>query len=140
MQVQEVMTHTPGCLTADTTLVEAYAWLMAEGVRGAPVLDEEGGELIGVVSTSDLLAALASVLDPQGDVEAGALLEARDTLVRDLAEQPAVTCPASVELEEACRLMLKKRVRRLVVVTEGKVVGVLSATDVVYAYAREHQN
>lgn len=138
MIVQDVMTQTPGCLEAGTSLTEAYAWLMAEGVRGAPVL-APNGNLLGVVSTSDLLAALAPVLDPQGEVDAETLLELRDTTLSDLIEQRPVTCPASEGLGEACRRMLRARVRRLVVVDGEKVVGVLSATDVVYAYAREHE-
>ena len=44
-----------------------------------------------------------------------------------------------MELESACKLMLRNRVRRLVVRDGDAVVGVLSATDLVYAWAHEDE-
>lgn len=142
LHVRDVMTHTPRCLPQQYSLVEAYGWLMAEGVRGAPVLDPDG-KLAGVVSNSDLLMTLAPVLDPQGDVDAETLQELRNLPLAKLIEQRPVTCGADLTLHDACELMLRRRVRRLVVCDPdeqgGKVVGVLSAIDVVYAYARGHE-
>lgn len=135
LRVADLMTRTPTCLGSEVTLAEAYAWLLGEGIRGAPVTDPDG-DLVGVVSGSDMLAALAPVLDPEDDApDLETLAEIKATPLTDLIEQKAVTCAADLPIPEACKLMVQHRVRRLVVTEGDRVIGVLSASDIAWAVA-----
>jgi CBS domain-containing protein len=61
LNVEDVMTSNPLTLTQATGIEEAVARLNERGVRRAPVVDEQGN-LVGILSTDDLLPALAAEL------------------------------------------------------------------------------
>lgn len=61
LNVEDVMTSNPLTLAQTSGIEEAVARLSERGVRRAPVVDEEGN-LVGIVSTDDLLPALAAEL------------------------------------------------------------------------------
>ena len=131
--VSDVMTPNPSCLEGTLTLSQAYEWLQGEGVRGAPVIDEQG-KLIGVISNSDLLLTLAPVLDPEAEVDPETLTELKSTPLTQVMEgRRPVTCRAEDSLKQACGLMAKHKVRRLVVTRGDDIIGVLSAIDVLRA-------
>lgn len=80
-------------------------------IHAVPVVDTEGG-LVGIVSTTDLLA-----------VEKGG------TPVRQIMTEKVYTVPAYDDVAVAARVMRNRQVHRVVVTEEKKVVGVLSAFD-----------
>jgi len=51
--------------------------------------------------------------------------------VKDVASKPLVTIPPTADLSEAARVMGLKRIKRLVVVKDGRVSGIISETDIV---------
>lgn len=61
LQVGDVMSHDPLVIVAEESIENALVHLRARGVRRAPVVGSSG-ELIGVISTDDLLACLAREL------------------------------------------------------------------------------
>jgi CBS domain-containing protein len=61
LSVGEAYTPDPLCLTEDTGVAESLERMKARGVRRAPVVDA-AGQLVGIVSTDDLLAYLAEQL------------------------------------------------------------------------------
>lgn len=86
--------------------------------------------MIGVVSSTDLIAAQAETRSP------GArriLLE--ETAVRDIMTPRPLMIESTAELQEAARHMLYAEVRRLFVEENGVLVGVISHTDIVRAVA-----
>ncbi|MFH0922512.1 MAG: CBS domain-containing protein [Candidatus Micrarchaeota archaeon] len=54
-----------------------------------------------------------------------------DLKVKNVASKPLVTIAPTVDLSEAARLMGLKRIKRLVVVKDGRVSGIISETDIV---------
>lgn len=61
LHVEDCMTPDPLTLAEDTSIVDAMARLRARGVRRAPVVAADG-DLVGVVSTDDLLGIVAEQL------------------------------------------------------------------------------
>ncbi len=121
--VGAVMSGDVICVTADLGADELAALLVDRGFSGAPVVDGEGRP-IGVVSKTDLVR------------EAGAPACAT---VGDLMTPLAFTLPEHAPLARAVALMAEERVHRLPIVSDdGRVVGVLTAFDVVrwLAHAR----
>jgi CBS domain-containing protein len=109
------------------------------GVRHLPVVDPNG-ELVGIVTDRDLRHHL---FDPRVLKELGII--AMDTLlnavrVADVMSSPAVSVRAGDELIEAARLMLEDKVGSLPVVEGGRVVGIITETDLLREICRADQS
>jgi CBS domain-containing protein len=115
--IREVMTPGPETIQADRPVAEA-AKLMKETDAGMiPVMDESN--LLGTVTDRDIaLRIVAEGKDPQS------------TPVREIASTDIVTIEPDRDLDEALQLMAKHQVRRLPVVEDGRLVGVLAQADV----------
>jgi CBS domain-containing protein len=115
--VAEVMTPGVESTTSSQALRDA-AGIMREGDFGSmPVVDE--GRLVGVLTDRDIVVrGVAEGLDP--------------TVCRvgDVASRDPVTVTPDQDLDEAMELMAHHRVRRLPVVSDGRLVGVISQADV----------
>jgi CBS domain-containing protein len=103
-----------------TTPVEtALQVMIARDIRHMPVVD--GARCTGLVTEGDLLRGVAAERGPLG----------RTTLrVSDVAGR-AVTLPAGARLSDATVLMAREHVDAILVMTEGRVGGIVTATDVV---------
>lgn len=130
LMVADVMTLDPIVIRADASLEHAIELMRAADIRGLPVVDESG-ELVGVISQTDLVALADAPM-------MGRLLRAKPDGLRvgELMTHPAITVLLTERLAEAARLMVEHHVHRLVAVDEsGRAVGVLSAIDFVELYA-----
>jgi CBS domain-containing membrane protein len=128
-RVAEVMTKRVITLRSDATLAEALTYLATQHISGAAVTDNKQ-RLIGVVSQSDIMEAEAEIGDPK---RRGPFLE--DTLVKEIMSSPALTIAPEAELREAALAMEYGEVHRLFVVDAGRLIGVVSRSDVSRALA-----
>jgi CBS domain-containing protein len=116
--VRHVMTEAPKSLGPDRTVADA-AGLMEQYDVGVIPLADEGGALVGVVTDRDLvLRVLAKGRDP------------REVTLGDVATSNVTTITPDMNIAEARDLMSEHRVRRLPVVKDGRLVGILSLGDV----------
>ncbi len=122
LTVAEVMTRHLLLLPRETPLREAIALLASQHVSGAPVVDGKR-RMVGVVTSSDILQAEAE----------GADLDA--TTVKDIMTSPALTTGPHTDLREAALAMEYAEVHRLFVEEEGRLIGVVSLTDLNRALA-----
>jgi CBS domain-containing protein len=126
MKVRDLMQRDVQTIHPDATVAELVQTLADQHISGLPVT--EGGQLIGVVSSTDVLQAAAEKEDE----------EARDTLfehtlVREImSPNPHVITP-DADVREAARNMLYADVKRLFVLDDGELVGVISQTDIAHA-------
>jgi CBS domain-containing protein len=133
LTVGDVCTESPVVLSEELTVGEAYESLVGEGISGVPVTNAEG-DLIGVVSNSDVLVSLAPFLDSQEDSpDLTGLEELKRTPLSTFVQGPPITCQLNTSLKEACQLMTQERIHRLIVVAADEIVGLLSSVDVVRA-------
>jgi acetoin utilization protein AcuB len=130
MRVAEIM-HTDVQTIAADALIQEVVERLAEGhVTGLPVVDR-GRRLLGVVSTSDLLEAEAAAV---GTRDRDVLFE--NTEVSEIMTARPLTVTPETSVREAAQQMLYAEVHRLFVESEGKLVGVISQTDIVRAVAQ----
>jgi len=110
------------CVTIapDATLEEATTKLLARRVTALPVV--EGGRLVGLLSSTDLVGVLARAFSED---DATAFLDE----VRARMSSPARTISGGATLADAVRELARARVHRLVVTEGGAPDGVLSARD-----------
>jgi len=109
---------TPIVRTAQMTqsLIEAAALMRDDDVGSIPVVDN--GQLVGIVTDRDIVVR--------------AIAEQRDlarTTVDEIASHDPVTVGPDQDLNEALELMATYQVRRLPVVEDGRLVGMLAQAD-----------
>lgn len=115
--VRDVMTARPRCVAPDTPLSQVAELMATEDVGAIPILD--GEQLAGMVTDRDIVVrAIAKGKDPRG-------MPAREVSSREL-----VTVGPDHDLSDALQLMAQHQVRRLPVVDENRLVGVVSQADV----------
>lgn len=113
----------------DATIKETVSALATAHVSGLPVVDQEG-RMVGVISSSDIIAAEAAM-----DNEKGRTALFTQTSVRDVMGPRPYTIGPSAEVREAARHMHYAGVHRLFVTTEDRLLGVISTSDIVRAVA-----
>lgn len=141
--VKDVMTTQVVWVEEDTPFAAIAASLRDYRVSAFPVLNADG-EVIGVVSESDLLAkqALGGGEDRVPGMIGGILRQqqlakARAVTAADLMTSPAVTVVPDDTVEHAAKLMYLRRVKRLPVVDTGQhLLGIVSRADVLAVYGR----
>ena len=129
MKVSELMQTDVQTVRPDVVVNDAVVSLAESHITGLPVVDG-GGRLVGVISTTDILAAEEELEDQKARA---ALFEG--TLVQDLMTPRPRTIAPDATLKEAAQTMLHADVHRLFVVEHERVIGVLSTTDIVRAVA-----
>jgi CBS domain-containing protein len=125
--VGDVMTRGTIAVRDDVLLAEAAQLLDKHHISGVPVVDRDG-ELVGVLSQTDLLRA--RVIDHLWSVLPG-------LAVRHLMTTPAVVATEETTIDEAAALLEQKQIHRLVVVgSDGRTpVGILSVSDLIHEMA-----
>ncbi len=112
-RVRDAMIVDPPALEGSASAQEAGQLFLRPEVRN--VLVCESGRLTGIVTRKTLVReVVATGSDP------------RETLLRDIAEEPLFTIDADAELEEAFRELEDRDFERVPVVEDGRLVGVLS--------------
>ena len=144
MKVQEVMTPLAITISPDASVVDAASLMDQHRISGLPVVDS-GGKLVGMISDTDFLrrAELGTEIKRSkvGSVLAGPEAEA-DEYVKSharrvsemMTERPA-TVESNDELDVAIRLMERRQIRRVPVMKDGEIVGILSRANLVQALA-----
>jgi len=116
-KIREVMTPAPETIQADRPATEAAQKMKEADAGMIPVLSD--GSLLGTVTDRDIaLRVVAEGKDPQS------------TPVGEIASTDVVTVGPDADLDEALRMMAEHQVRRLPVVEDGQLVGVVAQADV----------
>jgi predicted transcriptional regulator len=119
------MTENPATISADATLAAAYDLMLEREVRRLPVIDRS--ELVGIITFGDLLRQVP-VTGEEADTETRLLLNAKH--VREICVSDPVTINPSATIQEAAERMLEYQVSGLPVVRNGKVVGMITESDI----------
>jgi CBS domain-containing protein len=122
-RVGSLMTNDPITIERDASAVEAEDLLKRYRVSGLPVV--ERGQLVGVISQTDLMVAHSSEM----------IAAHWDRMrVRHLMSAPAVTVHAGATVAGAARQLLLHHIHRLVVVDDdGRPIGVVTPLDLLQA-------
>ena len=107
----------------ETTLLENVAKIMAEKHIGSVIVTKQG-EPTGIFTERDLLTKFLA--------KDRSLVEE----VGNAASFPLITAPMGISVHDAAVTMTAKNIKRIPITKNGKLVGVVSARDLVEAYAR----
>jgi acetoin utilization protein AcuB len=132
MLVQDVMQRGVVVVSPETRLSEAMRLLQRRGIRHLPVLDQ--GKLVGIISDRDLKGAMLSAVLNRNDAETWAALDR--LTAADVMMRAVVTIAPMFPVEEAARLMVTKKISALPVTEDGRLIGIVTETDVLELFVR----
>jgi acetoin utilization protein AcuB len=131
MQVRDLMTQSLITVSPGTSVTEAKTMMSKDRIRHLLVTD--GGKLVGLVTDRDIRLNLASPATSLSVWELNYLL-ARLT-VGDVMTKSLITIAPDRDAGEAARMMLEHRIGALPVLEGTRLVGILTETDIVRAFA-----
>jgi acetoin utilization protein AcuB len=128
MRVSEIMSREVTTIGVPDSCHEAAARMYHAKIRHLPVVDA-GGRLVGIVTDRDLRHRLFApgVFSRIGTMPVEALLKA--VPVSEIMSAPVVAVSPTDDLERAARRMLEDKVGSLPVVEDGRVLGIITETD-----------
>jgi CBS domain-containing protein len=145
LKVRDVMSRSVISVHRGTPLKDVAGLLIDHRVSGVPVVDPDGA-VLGVVSEADLLIKEQGAEAIRHRRLARFVGESRESRVQlaklaaltagEAMTSPAVTIGSGSRISEAAALMTARKVNRLPVVDDGRLVGIVTRADLVRAYVR----
>lgn len=135
MRVSELMSRNVATIEDSESCHAAVNRMIQRKIRHLPVVDRQGA-LVGIVTDRDLRHHLFEprVFKEIGSVSVDALL--KTVPVREIMSAPVTTVGPTDPLETAARCMLEDKVGSLPVVEHGRVVGIVTETDLLRRICR----
>src|SRR5713101_7614817 len=115
--VRDAMTEDPRSIGASASVVEAARLMREEHIGSLPITDDE--KLVGMITDRDITTrVVAEAADP------------KMTSVGDVYSRDLISVEPDEDLEEALQLMARHQIRRLPVVENGRLVGIVAQADI----------
>ena len=131
MYVSDVMTTNVVTIPSSSSIADAKRIMTAHKVERLPVVDK--GKLVGIVTARRLDQVSPSKASSLTVWELSYLLE--KTTVKEIMEKNVVTVPTDMTVEEAVSVAQSNKVGSLVVLEDGRVVGIVTTNDFFYKIA-----
>ena len=140
--VEKIMKPDVYSLPPDATVVDAMKFFVEHGISGAPVVDAEG-RAVGFVSDGDIMRLLSmqsnSYMDPvvmimqmRADEETydEKLANLMKMNIRDIGTKGVIGIDLHTTLPQVCRILSKNHLKKVPVLHEGKIIGVINRSDI----------
>jgi CBS domain-containing protein len=139
MKVRDVMSEDVVTVGPQTSLKEVARLLTEWRISGAPVVGIDG-HVLGVVSESDILwkqePGRRRKLEWLRAIDDRSRLKCSAVNAGEAMTSPPVMIDQDAFVADAARLMLERSVKRLPVVSKGELVGIVTRSDLIRAFAR----
>lgn len=122
--IRDCMRRNPLTISSNANLVQAIETIVEYKLTGLTVTDADG-TAVGILSELDCIKAILAALYNDGDPE--------HALVRDAMSTELETCSPGDGIVEVAQAMLDTRQRRRPVLADGKLVGQVSSSNILWA-------
>ena len=148
MLARDLMSRDLVVVAPETPVSAVTEMLAARGISAVPVIDAEGSP-VGLVTEGDLIRRLAEA--PRGPLGwfldmfrnpeplVARFAKAHGATARDVMTAKLVTVPEDADAETIARLMEQHHIRRVPVLRDGKLAGIVSRADLLRAVLRDVQ-
>ena len=116
-ELKDIMTKKVMCIKKDTPILDAIRAMSQKNITGIPVVEDDM-TLLGIVSEQDVLRLLHT------------FQEENNKTVSDFMTQPAIHFDENESLMDVCQCLKDNSIRRVPVTSKGRVVGVISRSDI----------
>jgi CBS domain-containing protein len=143
MRVTDVMTRDVGTVTPESTLTELVRLLAGRHVSGAPVVNAER-QVVGIVTEGDLVRRYEIGTDRKrrswlqgffdtSQAHARDFVRTHSRCVADIMTREVISVGESATLADVAEIFEERRIRRVPVMLDGKLVGIVSRADLIRA-------
>ena len=117
MRVKDCMTHSVVQATPETTLSDVAKLMSSNKVGSIPICNKQN-HVVGFITDRDIITrCIANNLN------------CSNTKASDIMNTEVIKTTPDTDLEEACKTMSENQIRRLPVIQDGEIVGMLSVGD-----------
>ena len=144
MQAQDIMTKNVISAAADTTVEQITALMMENHISAVPILDVDG-TVIGLISEGDLMRRVEGAgnahkswwlsLFSGSENTASDFVAMRSRRAKDIMTRKVQVVAPDTPVADIARLLEEKRIKRVPVVENGKIVGIVSRGNLMQALA-----
>ena len=151
MNAAQVMTHPPVSAGPTMSVREIAKLLLQHAISAVPIIDASG-TLLGIVSEGDLIRRRDVARDERASwwlevlaegqdlaPELLAYIHSGDRLARDVMTREVITVEEQTPLLEVVRLLEQHGIKRVPVLRQGRVVGIVSRADLLRALTHEEE-
>lgn len=142
MRAKDVMTTEPIAVAPQSTVGEVAALLLRNRISGVPVVDG-AGKVMGVISENDLMrrpetggerrrSRLLALFSGGQDAE---FVKTHGRFAHEVMSAPPIVVDEETPVEEIARMLEERRIKRVPVVRDGTLVGVVSRADLLRGLA-----
>ena len=117
LEAKDIMTRNVVCIKKNVPVVDAIRLMLKNNITGIPVVEDDM-TLVGILSEQDVLRLFHTYDDE------------KDRMVNDFMTQPAIHFEEEEPLLDVCYCLRDNAIRRVPVTSNGKVVGVISRSDI----------
>lgn len=148
LTAENIMTTNVRTAKPDDTVAKVAALLSDHNISAVPVCDAEG-IVVGMVSEGDLIEPVGTTKSSkrtwwlqmlaEGENLAPSFLDCikvENRRVADLMVSPAITSSPDATLSELADLLVRNRIKRLPIIRDRKLVGIVSRADLIRVFAR----
>ena len=125
LKAKDIMTKDVISVTRDTPIIQVIELFADNNITGIPVVDDNT-HLIGILSEKDVLGLLYTPED-------------ETMTVNDFMTQPPVFFDENESLLDVCDCLINHYFRRIPVTSKGKLVGIITRSDIVREYLRQRE-
>ena len=133
MKVKELMTKVLFTVAPDDPVDKVFILFHFENIRHLPVMEK--GKLMGIVSDRDLKKVLGSRKNILAS-ESGTTVTLSTRKVKNIMRRSVLTIGPQQRAADAAAIMAKHKIGALPVVKKEKLVGILTATDILKAFVK----
>ncbi len=117
MKVKEIMKKNVLVLGKEATIKDALDLMVENSAGSVVILDRE--KIVGIVTERDILRKVISHRKPL------------DTKIEEIMSRNVITIDPDEDVEKAARLMTENKIKKLPVVRDEKLLGIVTLTDIV---------
>jgi CBS domain-containing protein len=142
MKAADIMVKDVACVGPEASVREVASLMLERRISGVPVVDGQR-RVLGIVSEGDLIRRPEIETDhiPEGwlglflsdEQRARNFVKSHGRKAREVMSQPAISAGPDTPLAEIVRLMERHRIKRLAIVEQGRLAGLVTRTDLLRA-------
>lgn len=143
MQAADVMTQNVITVSPDSEVREIATLLLEHGISAVPVVDGEG-KVLGIVSEGDLMRRVENDTSPRKSSwwlklfaghDAADYVKSHGRRASEIMTRDLITIGEDMPLHKISRLLEKHRIKRVPVVKEGRLVGIVSRSNLLRGFS-----
>lgn len=130
--VRDFMSKSVRTIKPSDTLIDALLITCSHDTRHLPIVEKD--ELVGIISDRDIKRALPTKGEKSND---DVWSQIEKIHVRDIMTRNVITIAPDADLRDAASMMMREKISALPVLVDGKLAGILTTEDILWAYTTE---